>query len=165
MGRGLSPLQRWMLQRAAERPDRSERGGGCDLTTSRVIHEFYKVPLSPTWCRPSGSFCCSSQMFRDAEDTVAAKRVRPAITHAVRRLEQRGLVDAMCGAVARWSGISLTDAGREQATLLNNMVENLPTSCPIADAESYRTTLEHDVTKLPDSVIDSTALVTEVVTW
>lgn len=151
MGRGLSPLQRWILRRAADQPDRSERGGGCDLAIARVIHEFYEVPLSPTWYFPAGStFCTSSQLFRDADGMMAAKRVRPAISHAISRLERRGLVNVMQGAVARWSGITLTDAGREHAGLSDNTAVSLPSHCPLEVDGGYQATRGENSTELPD---------------
>jgi hypothetical protein len=53
MPRGLSELQRWILQRAAEEPDQNGEGKGFHLATWRVVHEYYGIPtrydLNDSW--------------------------------------------------------------------------------------------------------------------
>jgi len=108
MGRGLSPLQEWVLVRALDAPDRSELGG-CDLKLKRVLVEFYGI---------EGTLGRWARRFRGMAVVAEAKLHRPAVSRAFTRLEQRGLVSVMCGACSRWTGINLTEAGRERATTI-----------------------------------------------
>jgi hypothetical protein len=110
MGRGLSELQRWMLVRAAERPDRPDgRKGGCDLTISRVLHEFYKIRMPPRW--KGKRLAVSAKVFVGAAGL--ARKHRPAVLRAIQRLQERGLVEWTGGAKARWAGMDLTRAGKD----------------------------------------------------
>lgn len=122
MGRGLSELQTWILTKAAEPKHRNHRPPDwhlrnsdpepgypqCDLTTSHVIREFYGVKAThrrgdPEW---------TDQIFRGGSADEAQRR-RPAVARAFARLEERGLVTRVGNDF--WTGICLTDAGRELA--------------------------------------------------
>jgi hypothetical protein len=112
VGRGLSELQIWMLKRAADRPDRNKSGNGCDLTIARTLHEFYGLPISR-----GASYRVSTRGFMEAGrafTSVApdARKHRPAVVRAIRRLEARGLVQCDRGWFAldgypRWAGMNL----------------------------------------------------------
>lgn len=112
MGRGLSPLQQWILRRATEKPDRSKCAAafgvpagkaGCDLTIGRVLHEFYGVPVSGK-AAADGDFL-SGPTFRDR--SAEARRHRPAVSRAFTRLAERGQVELVGAVYSRWSGINL----------------------------------------------------------
>ena len=108
VGRGLSELQIWMLKRAADRPDRNKSGNGCDLTIARTLHEFYGLPVSD-WV-PIRGFMKAGRAFTDVAPD--ARKHRPAVVRAIRRLEARGLVQSDRGWFAldgypRWAGMNL----------------------------------------------------------
>jgi hypothetical protein len=112
VGRGLSELQTWMLKRAADRPDRNEFDNGCDLTIARTLHEFYGLPITDR-----ASYRVSTRNFMEAgraftDDAQEARKHRPAVVRAIRRLEARGLVQCDRGWFAldgypRWAGMNL----------------------------------------------------------
>jgi hypothetical protein len=118
MGRGLSKLQQWMLVRALDGADRGRDGtGGCDLTMLRALSEFYGMPL-PKYLLERHNLLAAGKVFSDPGDVLCAKSHRPAVSRAMHRLQQRGLVECVCGAMARWSGINITAAGRTEAERL-----------------------------------------------
>ncbi len=53
-------------------------------------------------------------------------RVMAAISRSVMRLGQRGLVTCICGSYSRWSGVQITDSGRE--CVMVNLNAKLPQS-------------------------------------
>ena len=114
MGRGLSDLQRWMLRRAAEKPDCTDNGG-CELLVGRVIAEHFEVTpaLWPSQQNEDGTampLTLRGPVFKDHAKEAATARA--AIVRAMNRLEERGLAERLSGAYSRWSGMSLTNEGK-----------------------------------------------------
>jgi hypothetical protein len=112
VGRGLSELQVWMLKRAAERPDRNEFGNGCDLSIARTLHEYYGLSMSAraSYRVSMRGYLEAGRAFTDVADE--ARKHRPAVVRAIRRLEARGLVHCDRGWFAldgyrRWAGMNL----------------------------------------------------------
>jgi protein-disulfide isomerase-like protein with CxxC motif len=126
MGRGLSPLQKRILELAYK--NRMDYNDGkikhspgvdfTDLNYKDVMTDYYGF-------KQNGAHY--GQVFSMAE--IGEKRYRAAnvaISRAVTRLGKRGLVIPMCGACARWSGCNLTDEGLELAkTILPSSTETL----------------------------------------
>jgi len=107
MGRGLSPLQVWILKRAADSPEKDASRPEVALYSNRIVREFYGVRGAP------------GHRFQGPFAGDAAKH-RPSITRALRRLEARGLIEVTHWVSRRSGGVSvaLTDEGRAVADRL-----------------------------------------------
>lgn len=105
----LSPMQKWILLRTAEKPDGSSHNEN-SLLTARVMREFYLMPL-----KDRNEIAYSGQNFsmQAIGKGMYASRAS-AISKAFARLEARGLVIRWSG-IARWSGVSLTPEGESAA--------------------------------------------------
>ncbi|MFD5493375.1 winged-helix domain-containing protein [Streptomyces sp. NPDC127091] len=115
MGRGLSPLQRRILQLAHDNREagRSKRGTA-DVYTAEVFAMVYGFPTLPgaDVRDPSRQTFSREEIGTKAYDTAAA-----AVSRALRRLEERGLLTRQGGAGAG-AGARLTKAGRQEAATL-----------------------------------------------
>lgn len=131
MGRGLSDLQRFVLTRALENAQAEGRAvderRGADLYTREALHGFYGWPLVPHAAgrlRDNPTIGVSlvglgMLVFKIAPADRARFRANTvAVSKACARLEERGLVARLFGLHARWAGVSLTEAGRAQASAL-----------------------------------------------
>jgi hypothetical protein len=108
MGRGLSPEQRRILISAA---GASPPGtpSGVDLLIRDAIEACYP---SLRYLRDAQGKPPSAGSNYWPEQTPELKRAKASVSRAIRRLEQRGLVERLMGAVSRWGGLKLTDEGR-----------------------------------------------------
>jgi hypothetical protein len=133
MGRGLSPLQRWMLVEAAkQRPVKeaeplpiaddvmkahfpeiakrmsSAKHNGVDLYYWEVMDRYFDVRTRHR----------KLQFGLDGWRTFvkpAYKRAAATLSRSVGRLESRGFVEVLHGRYSRWAGIRLTDLGKQIA--------------------------------------------------
>lgn len=112
----LSRLQRWILYAAFEnRSDAQE----VDLYRHEILAGYFDFPMrwydsEPLHSNPGSHRFDREQIGRERYDAAQA-----SISRAVRRLEARGLVERYVGAVSRWAGLRLTDAGFEAAPCLD----------------------------------------------
>ena len=113
MGRGLSPLQNWMLRKALENRQRENRdatSNGADLYYNEVkagfFHLMFKTVPNPEYNVLRNVH--DGHRFDDSEPGYAAASA--SISRSTRRLRDRGLVVWILG-YSHWSGISLTEAG------------------------------------------------------
>jgi hypothetical protein len=119
MGRGLSPLQRYIVAKAAT----VER-----LHYYVILHEYYgwRIHKQPELLRADQSgyrvgdgergYKVGGQKFWPDEigrDTYHKTMV--TLSRATARLEQRGLVTCLTGAIYKWSGVEITPEGRRLA--------------------------------------------------
>ena len=127
MGRGLSELQKCILRLALKNVEVEGRhtGHGTDVLHSEILAEFFGWRGNTR--DQEGKRIYSQSIFEREE--IGAKQyasVQAALSRAITRLEQRGLVTATHG-VARWAGANLTDAGMQLAKELSvNKSANLP---------------------------------------
>ena len=115
MGRGLSPLQTTilMLALAGREKHQDPSSFGADVYYSDIMVVFYGWTKQDTWHTGPGS-----QKF--SRQTIGGKRyaaAQAAVSRAVQRLNDRGLVQAVQG--LNWSGANLTDAGIRATTKLS----------------------------------------------
>ena len=115
MGRGLSPEQRKILAVAAGAPQPGTPPG-VDLLIRDAIEACY--PDLRYWRDSKGKPPC---VGRDCwrEQTPELKRAKAAVSRAVKRLEERGLLERKVATYSRWAGLTLTEEGRRQAKLLS----------------------------------------------
>lgn len=115
MGRGLSDLQKFILRKAARQP----RVYYCE-----ICEGFYNwEPKSWFGVKDGGGFCRSkdgnlkypgTQYFSRAE--IGEKeytRVMAAISRSCLLLQERGLVKCITVASSHWSGVVITEKGRQ----------------------------------------------------
>jgi hypothetical protein len=108
MGRGLSPLQRYIVAKAAT-VDR--------LYYHEIFVDYYgwKSHRKRSHNR-DGIYSPGDQRFWPAE--IGKQRyhaTRVALSRATDRLAQRGLVTCLCGARSHWSAVEITPEGRRLA--------------------------------------------------
>ena len=84
----LSKLQRWILTRAAESPDANQSYQPRDLITSRVLNEFYGLPLKRDKASVRWGECNFDLTTIDRRRYDACKS---AVSKAFARLTSRGL--------------------------------------------------------------------------
>lgn len=107
MGRGLSKLQRHILEQSA----RQER-----VYYDEILIGFFGFqPTRRRWPFDSNKTGHKTgQNFRVKDIGEAKYRcARASLSRACFRLDQRGLVRHIQGAFALWSGVMITDKGRE----------------------------------------------------
>jgi hypothetical protein len=138
MGRGLSPLQRYIVAKAAT----VER-----LHYYVILHEYYGWSFHR---RPGRLLWPDRHAYRVGDGeygyyTASGKKFRPqqlgrktyhktmvSLSRAVARLARRGLVTWLVGTRYKWSGVEITPAGKRLAdTLTVDMKLNCATSQPI----------------------------------
>jgi hypothetical protein len=119
----LSGLQRTVLALALanrETEGRDTDTPGADVTYAEILVAFYRwEPTSPLR-RSDGSRVYGGQKFPKAE--IGARpyaAALAAVSRAVKRLDDRGLVAALVSTRAHWSGAKLTDQGVQVARALN----------------------------------------------
>jgi hypothetical protein len=99
MGRGLSPLQAWIVRQSARRSL---------LFYPEVLVGYFGLRPNRTQWYPG------SQWF--APDAIGRRRYRSALSalsRSCRRLEERGLVECICSRCSHWAGVVITEAGRQ----------------------------------------------------
>lgn len=121
MGRGLSDLQRAILQLAARNIESGElKPTETHLYTYEVMWSVYgfsehgKDFHSPIHYSNDGRERRSPGRHHFDQQAIGEKRYQAAaaaISRAFRRLEERGLASRYNGAIAWWAGIKLTDEG------------------------------------------------------
>ena len=130
MGRRLSDLQRSILIAVFKAPD-NRRGQPMLYYKDVCMQYFGWLPGYAIWYSPDGwkwkydpryaellgSHCFASQIMGKKE----YQRVLVTINKSVRRLEKRGLVECYQGAILHWSGVIITEAGKN---LLANSKQN-----------------------------------------
>ena len=160
MGRGLSPLQRWILTTAADRhvhPLPGKDGTGTRLYYSEILVGFYgwEPTRDPIYYGErhgeyAGQVNPGGQHF--SVDVIGRNKyasAMSALSRATGRLEKRGLVDCLRG-MSRWSAVVITDAGlkltvnigargpqSEPIDVTAEIVAGLPQSEPI-EANGYQ---------------------------
>lgn len=127
MGRGLSDLQKYILTAAAsmKNGDYSKEGR---LYNADIFREFYG------WKDANG--IPGRRKFDPNE--IGQKKydsAHVAVRKACARLEKRGFVVCILGAHSHWSGVEITDKGREMAA-------TIMTKLNIADKNPRRLTPE-----------------------
>jgi hypothetical protein len=128
MGRGLSPLQRTMLELALRNHDAEGRPFDTDMGADAYYEEVYAAAYGwtprPVWSYSERAWVPPGPELRRIErrfDPAAGQgrgAVMVAVSRAARRLDQRGLAHAVHGA-GGWAGISLTPEGYEVAKQLS----------------------------------------------
>jgi hypothetical protein len=129
MGRGLSPLQRFILVEAGRRPRlyyadvlshfygfRTRRGA------KLTYYQDHDLDTPSTW-RDGGELLSPGTQRFDPKE-IGERRYRSALaalSRACRRLRERGLVHCRRGQYSHWAGVELTDKGRELSV---NLTEN-----------------------------------------
>jgi len=118
MGRGLSPLQLWIVNRAAEKKAAVVEGGRDRfedvLDYSEILVYYFEWPKRRAgWAWGPGATVEPSrfsQNFRkDWVGEAEYGRVMAALSRSVRRLEQRGLVEK---AWNHFGGVRITELGK-----------------------------------------------------
>ena len=108
----LSKLQKAILQMAwCNRQAHPDRGAayGCDLFTTQILIEFYGFPTNRS---EEGHWLKGGQNFNVSEIGEQQYRAgRAAVSRALARLEDRGLVVRVQGEYRNWSGVNLTEEG------------------------------------------------------
>ncbi len=128
----LSRLQRSILElayvnRVAE--GRHSESSGADLYFYELMVACFGFPTPPRrYGETDRRRVPGSQRFSRRQ--IGAARydaAQASVSRAVRRLEDRGLVVRLCGAVSHWSGLSLSPAGLAVAVgLAHNCAETQP---------------------------------------
>jgi hypothetical protein len=115
MGRGLSPLQTWVLRRAVQQSRvyyAEVLVGFFGFKPDRPLtyHDDHDNALGRTLDMPG------NQRFRPA--AIGRDKYRCAVSALSRtcaRLEARGLVTCLVAAGSHWAAVAITDAGRAWA--------------------------------------------------
>jgi len=140
-GSKLSKLQRWILthahkNRVAEHRDLG--ADGADLFYGQVLAGFYQFPRTAPWeiWEPWQKTRPVAQTFSACEIGQAKyNAAHAAVSRALERLRQRGLIDILRGTWVYWKGINLTGAGAAFAERQANNSESSPlTASPQAGA-------------------------------
>jgi len=122
MGRGMSKLQRFILTKAAQQPR---------VYHAEVLRTYFGWKQSArklwlNWKRDNQGNLKNPGVQRFSTAEIGIKRyriVQATLSRACFRLEARGLVTRVSGARACWSGVEITDKGRE--FLSANLTKNL----------------------------------------
>jgi hypothetical protein len=161
MGRGLSPLQRYILTEAGQRARVYYKDVFQGYFGWKPTREFdrYKPgdtihsPIGPDRVVVSGDRndgtlrSPSRHAFSRSEIGLAAYNSGMAtLSTACSRLRARGLVESIGGTSAHWSAVTITKAGREW--LAAHSVASVPPGEPIIEAKSV--TSDQSV---PDGVV------------
>lgn len=130
MGRGLSELQKSILRIAYRNHQAGPMThGGISKTHAyyaEVLHEHFGFPIerrSYIDKNATDSMYLRSNPASHTFDLHAIgesryRAAQAALSRAVKRLSERGLVEWMQGEAARWSGVNLTKAGMAEAEKL-----------------------------------------------
>src|SRR5918998_1022711 len=107
MGRGLSPLQRWILEHTAQKGR---------LYYAEICEGYFGWPLQYPWLKPrpdhpEWTYSMGQRFNADQIGPREYQRGRATLARSVSRLVQRGLI-------TRWRGVGytrveLTDDGRK----------------------------------------------------
>lgn len=121
MGRGLSELQKWILRKAGtlkrvHYADVLEGYFGFKPEQEIARHGVGRYANDPraAKCGYGTIFSPGQQHF--APEKIGRQRYRSAmasLSRACSRLHARGLVDCISGQFTHWSGVEITDAGRQ----------------------------------------------------
>jgi hypothetical protein len=107
MGRGLSPLQRYIVAKAAT-VDR--------LYYHDILEDYYGWKSHMKRFHRRERYMPGEQKFWPAE--IGEQRYHATmvtLSRSTARLAQRGLVTCLQGTIANWSGVEITPAGRRLA--------------------------------------------------
>jgi hypothetical protein len=124
MGRGLSDLQRFILTEAAKRSR---------LYYADVLRHFYGFPLKrefyddgrpreprdlayePSTWEDGGTLMRPGRHYFSPKEIGEAtyRNAMAALSRSCKRLADRGLVEWIAAGYSRWSGVIITDKGRE----------------------------------------------------
>ncbi len=123
MGRGLSKLQHLILQLGYENRSQSDPthpAYAADVTHGMILYEYYGWPLMGSGAARARSHYLGCKFDRQAIGSKAYSAGQAAVTRAIRRLEQRGLVTSVPrGSRGHgFAGANLTDAGMKLARSL-----------------------------------------------
>lgn len=112
MSRGLGALERWIITRSAKMSR---------LYYADILIGFYGWrPTREPQRHGDGSLRMPGEHLFSMHG-IGVKKYRSAqasISRACRRLQDRGLVECLQGSRARWSGVEVTEAGRDYALTL-----------------------------------------------
>jgi hypothetical protein len=120
VGRGLSDLQRWILRRA---------GSVRNVPHADIMAGFFKMqPKRALQYDKDGILRWPGGKYFDPQQIGAARyrAIQATISRACTRLEVRGLVVRLVGYYSHWSGVAITDKGREWISA--NSCADLPTT-------------------------------------
>lgn len=122
MGRGLSELQQTILKLAYHNrmiENRVGGPGGADLFHYEVLIEYWHLP-GEVHRDPDGKrrYTTGHHFSRSFRNYARFNAARAALTRAVRRLADRGLVIWVSGMYAQWAGVNLTADGIAMAQQL-----------------------------------------------
>ncbi len=126
MARGLSDLQKLILRLALDNRRQQEllpqEHYSADVRYAEVLVVYFGFPVTGIYITSKGTDleranssagCQKFSKEKIGKERYAAEQA--ALSRAFSRLQQRGLVTWVCGAIARWSGGKLTEAGRAAA--------------------------------------------------
>jgi len=103
----LSKLQKWILIRASQGPDKIGLQNMDGLKIARVIHEFYRIPIKRETLRYTNNF------------NVDVNKQRASVSRTFVSLLKRDLVNIFQGSA--WTGITLTEQGRQTVKTVENL--------------------------------------------
>ncbi|QDU60443.1 hypothetical protein Pan216_12820 [Planctomycetes bacterium Pan216] len=105
MGRGLSELQRFILERSAKAPR---------LYYSEILVEYFG--WKPGWpLKYEDGVLASPGSHRFSRTKIGEKeysRVMATLSRSCTRLDNRGLVTVIVAEYSHWTGVVITDQGR-----------------------------------------------------
>jgi len=108
MARGLSDFQKRILVLAYEKREQKVS----HLLTAEVLASVYQWPIRERGWPFKSEIQHGRQNFsRQAIGPGRYEAARASVSKAFRRLEARGLVVRLVGAMALWAGVSLTEEG------------------------------------------------------
>jgi len=130
MGRGLSELQQSIIVMAYENRDPSINLGGRHVYRESILREcFGWEPRERGW----------SPFSRKDIGAERYNRGMASLSRALRRLEERGLVEFTHSMLASgWSGVLLTEEGEAEAQRILERREATPTLKKLGDALGIR---------------------------
>src|SRR5262245_49634268 len=119
MGRGLSPLQRYIVTKAAT----VQR-----LYYADILQEYYgwtnhgrPVYVLDAAGEPTGekrAKFAGQKFWPDEIGRAQYHKTMVTLSRATARLEQRGLVTCLVGNIYQWSGVEITPEGQQEAARL-----------------------------------------------
>jgi hypothetical protein len=115
----LSRLQRWILYAAYDNRSGPAPASQPDLYYHEILAGYFRFPVRWYGGEPLHSHPGSHHFDREEIGRARYDAAQASVSRAVRRLETRGLAERYAGAVSRWTGVRLTDAGFEAAPKLD----------------------------------------------
>ena len=111
MGRGLSPLQKFILEKAYNTSKEKKNPDDMDIYYRDVLIGYFGFKKgSSIW----GDSICGSHYFSKSEiGDLKYQAAQASISRAFRRLEKRGLIHIYSGARSHWTGGMITNLGKE----------------------------------------------------